>query len=646
MKIQSFNGGQSSRQRPQYIAQNEAASYVNIDNALGTLAPVKDKVATGISTGQYHEFFIAEQEWLSASVPTDFLEFQQTMYLTDGVTRPQKYKDGAYNNLGIEAPIARPVTVNENSVAPLTDFSIVNQVSTIGTYGDLPMSDLRYRLVNVKAGRYSRVFEFTVKSGITPTVRLANTAVKSKREALFGITLPAIEEPDTVYDRTVVMSDLKGETADAVVFFRYYKGVWRKATTFTTPDVGPVQNFVDDTEDISANEEFDDTLVGDFNGTYQYVYTYYNSTDGTESAPSPVSAELEASSGTIEITGMSVSSDPQVTHKRLYRVGQNITEFSMVVELDAADTTYSDSLTDTDIDGRLLVSDNYYEAPTGLRFLAESFAMLFGAVGNTLRFTPIAVVTAWPPEYSLAFNAPITGVGPVANGVLVFTKYETFLVTGTGPFSLSQQPLSGDQGCVDHTSIQKIGPALIWASTEGLCMSTGSTVQNITKDKLGKIALSPVDSEVDDEVYYCHNADGTTLAADFRFGTVFKYLTLDVDTISYAEGSLYGWKEGLLYKLFESEGSLELNYLSPRFIEGSASEEKTYKKLHIYSKGDIIINIIINDIIVRTKSLTGEQDTQVQVPQDKQRGNFVQFSITGTGEVYEYEYIVGKSRND
>jgi len=318
----------------------------------------------------------------------------------------------------------------------------------------------------------------------------------------------------------------------------------------------------------------------------------------------------------------------------------------MVVQLDNSVTEYSDSLSITELDGRLLKSDNYYEAPIGLRYLTESFAMLFGAVGNTLRFTPIAVPDAWPPEYSVEFNAPVTGIGPVANGVLVFTKYQTFLVTGTGPLSLSQQPLSGDQGCVDHSSIQEIGPALIWASVEGICMSSGNAVQNITKDKLGELTLVPVDSEVTDEVYYCHDVNGSTLAVDFRFGTVFKYLNLGIRTIAYANGDLYGWDAGTLYKLFESDDYLALSYLSPRFVEGSVTEDKTYKKLHIYSKGDIIINIIINDVTVATRALTGEDDFQLQVPQDKQRGNFIQFSIAGTGEVYEYEYIAGRERNE
>ena len=100
-----------------------------------------------------------------------------------------------------------------------------------------------------------------------------------------------------------------------------------------------------------------------------------------------------------------------------------------------------------------------------------------------------------------------------------------------------------------------------------------------------------------------------------------------------------------MFKLFQSANNLPLTYVSPRFVEGTITELKTYKKFHIYAKGDIILKILINDAVVFTKSLTGENDFQLQVPQEKQRGNFIQVEITGTGEVYEYEYVAGRDRN-
>lgn len=647
MKIQQFNGGQASRLRPQYIGQNEAVSYINIDNSLGSLAPVKDKLLTTIQVQQYHKFFNAEQIWVDSAIPTDFLEYQQTMYTADGV-QPKKTKNGQSLNLGIVQPSVAVSLENTRSVAAVTDFALLNEVDIIGAFGDLPLSDLRYRLVNVSRllgdESFSEVTEVIVKASEEANPE-TTSRVLSEIEASLPVSESAVQEVDQSYSRTMTFSDVKGDVATLVYFYRYYKGVWRKAFEYNNPDIGPIQNFVDDTENIEANEEFDASLISSFYGTYQYVYTYYNSADGTESAPSPLSAELEAEGGVIEVTDITPSSDPQVTNIRLYRVGGNIAQFTLVTELDATATDFTDNLSDTEIDGRLLSSDNYSAAPTDLRYLAESYAMLFGAVGDNLRFTPIGKPNAWPPEYSIAFEDTITGIGPVANGVIVCTKFKTYIVTGTGPLSLAQQSLSGDQGCVAYESIQQIGPSLIWASAEGLCVSSGNNVTNITKDKLGRLNLIPVDSVVDDEVYYCHNSDGSTLAWDFRFGNIPKYLALDIAQVSVANSELYGWSNGEMFKLFQSANNLPLTYVSPRFVEGTITELKTYKKFHIYAKGDIILKILINDAVVFTKSLTGENDFQLQVPQEKQRGNFIQVEITGTGEVYEYEYVAGRDRN-
>jgi hypothetical protein len=319
----------------------------------------------------------------------------------------------------------------------------------------------------------------------------------------------------------------------------------------------------------------------------------------------------------------------------------------MVAEIDKDITQYIDVLDDTEVDGRLLESDNFSEAPTGLQYLSESYAMLFGAVASTLRFTPIGKPDAWPPEYSLQFDEDITGLGPVANGVLVFTRSKTYIVTGTGPTSLSQQSLRGDQGCIAFESISEaFAGTLIWASEDGLCTSSGNNVTSLTKQYLGEVMLEPTSSAVVDEVYYCHTADGSILAWDYRFATIPKYLSLGTEALKTAKGALYGYNEGELYSLYKGTTNTTFKYKSPRFVEGAYSENKTYKKVYVRSKGDIIIDIIIDDEIVTSCSLEGTTTHQLQVPQQLQRGYSIQFNISGTGTVHEIEYKAAPRQND
>lgn len=632
MRITQFNGGQSSRLAPHLINQNQGVVYKNVDNSLGILAPEKGSVSSGIAVEQFAKYFAAEETWLSSATKRDYLEFQGSMLIADRVNQPQRYEDGEYHLLGIVPPDSTPELAATNEVSKITSVTVVNKTNA----GDLPGGDLHYFVVNSNNNYYSLPYQITVdSSGSTSTT----ASGFYDTEWTLGIPLPTssvttIENPDK---RSVKFSDLKGRDGDTAYVYRYYEGTWYLVGELDSETA----EFTDTVEDISANDELDADLITAFSGTYQYVYTYYNSTKGVESGPSPVSEELELDGGYITISNIELSSDSQVDTIRIYRVGNNLTQFTLVEEITPA-TSYADKLRDTSVDGFLLESDNYMEAPEGLKYLTESYAMVFGAVGSTLRFTPIGNATAWPEEYSLEFYSIITGLGAVASGILVMTEDKTHIVTGTGPTSLAQQSLRGDQGCIAQESVQQVvGGSLIWASKDGLCTSSGNNVLSLTKSLLGKISLDPVDSIVYDEVYYVLNSDGSILAWDYRFDTpIAKYLDLGIEAFAKGTGTLYGWKDGELVELFAG-ANLEYNFVSPVYTEGSFTAAKTYKKVYIRSDGDIILKIIIDNNLVATRQLSSEDTHMLQVPQQLQRGYSIQFDIQGTGTVYEIMYDIG-----
>ena len=640
MKLQLFNGGLSTRLAPNLIQPNQGVQYSNIDVTKGTLSPVKDKASTSITTDKYAVFYDAGNEWVSSDVETDFVEFQGRLYATDGV-QPTKRFNGVTENLGIVKPYFPPVLESLDSADIVDEFTIE---SKIATGGDLPYSDLQYMIVNISNNTKAAPYEFTVYGGSTTSARAQGALLTLDERGFYGKDI-FFGSPITTLigsNRAIEFSEFKGNIGDSCTLYRYYNKVWREVGTITSFS----STIVDDTEDISANNELDLDTFSAFNGTYQYVYTYYNSNDGTESAPSSLSNELEVNSGTIRIQNLYESTDPQVTNMRVYRVGANLTQFTLVETLPNVTTPYIDILKDSEVSGELLESDNYYEAPSNLRYLSESYAMLFGAVDSTLRFTPIGKPNAWPPEFSIEFDSPITGLGSAANGLLVFTRTSSHIVTGTGPTSLAQQPLRGDQGCIAHSSIQEVTEGMLcWASTDGLCVSSGNNVQVITKNTLGKVELDPVSSAVVDEVYYCLESTGSTLVWDFRFEPIFYRLELGVEQFAVASSELYGWLGGSQYLMFGSDSNLSYSFKSAEFTEGARTKEKCYKKFYFSHKGDIIINISINDSVVTTKALTGNDTTEVSVPQASQRGFTVQFDVSGTGELLEVEYTASVNRN-
>tara|TARA_R110000796_G_scaffold62616_6_gene144407 strand:+ start:6689 stop:8599 length:1911 start_codon:yes stop_codon:yes gene_type:complete len=635
MKLQKFDGGLSTRLEPHLINLDQSTVNINIDNAKGSLSPVKSKRSTGLAGSLYMKWYDKGNEWIQSGNRTDFVEFQGFMFTTDG-TQPKKRRNGVTSNLGIAAPLAKPTVTHLSGANPITGVKVVLKTDV----GGLDTFNHNYLLFNVKNGIKSRAYRLVESSLGSNEIKVIVTDS--------SLDTPAIAVssgiPRTLY-RSIEFNDFLGEIGDSVELYKYLGNEWMRIGTTVDASVA----VVDSTENPNTVGfiPLDKSTISPFDGTYQYVYTYYNSLDGSESAPSPLSDELKLDSGQIQLDFVA-STDSQVDKIKLYRVGGNVTIFTLVIELDAAIASYTDSVLDTDLLSETLTSENYNPAPTDLLYLTEAYAMLFGAVDDKLRFTPIGVPDAWPTEYFLQFGSDITGIGVVAAGLLVMTKGETYLVTGSGPFSLSPQPLSGDQGCISQESVQRVGRGmLIWASEDGLCISSGNDVKSITKSDIGDIRFSVKTSTVVGEVYYLHLTDNTTFVWDYRFKPVFKKLNLDVISLYKKEGVLYGTYDDIIYTMLSAATGtfLSMSYVSPNFVEGSYTELKYYMKFYFRTEGALEIKVLIDDAVVLTKALTTKNTHMIKVPQDSQSGYSCSIRVEGTGSVYEIEYEVSRRKN-
>ncbi len=713
MKLNIFNGGLSTRLDPQFIEASEAVEYVNVDNTQAVLEPVKDKTATGILVDQYHEFFIAGDEWLSSSIVMDYLEFDRIMYTADRVGVPQKYNGIDTFNLGIEAPSRdfdppKPFTsvnysflagagnlitsviepaftylvINEGDVdSPNFEFTVnipaITKLSiTLSNFAPASVFAGAIRLYREQSGIFRLLGTLTsVDTTFTDDVLAINTndalarndgdfhLTPTSRPGIinnteFTILLTGGDIPDNeqliyLFVNKDPITGFESESVTTVIragtnaninkidlintfnenflgsckVYRQFNGTFRLIVDFAVN----VELFLDDTFDISSNLALQTSVTGDLNGTYTYALTYLNSADGTESQPGLLT-ETIVDEGFVTIGDIPVSSDPQVDKKRIYRVGGTLLTFTLVEEINNSVTDFVDIKGDIDVEGTILVSTTFGQAPAGLQFLTEYAAVIFGAIGNKLFFSLVGLPNAWSAFNFLDFDLDITGIGKSPNGILVFTELRTHIVVGTEPSSFAPYILSGDQGCRKFESISHNKSQVIWVSDDGVCVSSGSDVEVITKNKLGKLDLDIVDSVIFDEVYYAQKSDGTTFAVDIRFGIIFKDFSLDIIQISKSKDILYGWKEGELYTLFTSLTNLSFTYKSPVVLDG-AFTHKTYKYIRVYSEGSNTVVIFIDDVIVGTHVLTTTDNHQLPIPQTKQRGFFLQFKITGTGKI-------------
>lgn len=387
--------------------------------------------------------------------------------------------------------------------------------------------------------------------------------------------------------------------------------------------------------------------AGPLTGTYQYVITFYNSADGAESKPSPLTGELVCSSNQVNLSSLPISSDPQVDRKRIYRIGGYLTNFTLVDDVSAAASVYVDSISDVDVEGTILETAYYSQAPSGIKFLTEHYGILMGAKGDSVYFTPIGKPDAWPDLNFIRFDSDVTGIGKLYNGILVFTYFKTYIITGTNTSSFVKNLLSDQQGCKEHKSIQYLSSGeVLWVSNDGICATVGSDVRIVSKDKLGKINLSPVNAVVHDEVYYLQKTDGSIFSVDTRYGLIFKDFNHDTTRLVTAIDTLYAYNGNRLYELFADATYESYTWKSPILIEGSFSELKQYKSIFIRYNGTSVIKLYMDDVLIATKTLSGNGVEQIKVPQDKQDGYALQLVITGTATIYEIEYKPLGRRNN
>jgi hypothetical protein len=299
---------------------------------------------------------------------------------------------------------------------------------------------------------------------------------------------------------------------------------------------------------------------------------------------------------------------------------------------------------DADIIGTVLESQLYEQAPQNLVHLTEANAMFFGALGNILRYTDIGKVNAWNPFNFIEFDTPITGIGNMQNGLLVFTKYKTYIVTGNSPETFSKYLLNGSQGCLCHSTIKYVDNSLVWLSTDGICSSNGNEIQVISKPKLGKLRINgPLSAMVFDDVYYLGHSKGV-IAFDSFNQAISTYSFLP-DSFAIKEDELYYSSNNTLFKFASSNAFDILTYQSPDLHEGSLSVLKNYKSFYVnVQEGLFDIVVYIDGKEVAKRSLTKLVE-EVKIPQDYRQGYYISFKIQGQGIIREIEYKVEGRQN-
>lgn len=238
-----------------------------------------------------------------------------------------------------------------------------------------------------------------------------------------------------------------------------------------------------------------DIPAADFIG----VYTFYNPTTGVESNPSPASAVYtHAGSLKINWSGIGVSTNSQVTARRIYRTLPNQTgEYYFVAQID-------DNVTTTFTGDNVLVQD-LGEAvsfsnglpPDGLHFGAvwkerffpsDKVDLFYSESGRIECYDEDSIISVFPDD-----GHEIRAVHAYGDRLVIGKTNKVHYLVGTTPDNFALLTLSDRHGCAAHHSMQSAEGLLFWLGLDNFYRSDGNSVVGLASVKLQTIlaALDP-----------------------------------------------------------------------------------------------------------------------------------------------------------
>lgn len=624
MRIRQFDGGLNTRVAPSLLAENEAIIFSNIDVTDKLLNSVMEPLVVSGSEPVFGYFYNFANTWLSSAGQRSYVEYKDVLYWTEDNKKPKKFDGSRTSLLGIEGPTGT-ITVAQQNVLTAPASAPTRAQANPATTG---ISD------DAETLTYCYTYYDSVQGRESP-----------KSTSSTSISLAA--------NKDVLLSDILASAETGVDTIRVYRtgdGIATMTLVLSVPNTTATITDSIRTANLPGPEIKAQSGISGNAETLQYCYTYYNVQDGVESIPSEISAEISlAANKDVLISGIVASTDTQVDLIRIYRIGDGVTEYTLVREIpNEGTTTFIDDIATLSLEATLLDSFNNYPPPSDLKYITEAYGIMFGSVGDKVRFSLIGEPDYWPPSNEIDFAHTITGLFPVPNGVLVFSRTKTDILAGTNSSNFAVLPISGEHGSVSHYSGKLVKNTPTWVSLDGISNYSGGVVRIVSKEALGKLSLNVVNTAVYNEEYYISLSDGTLLVMDTRFNISFKKYSFSskIDNILTYDDILYARQGDNLVTLFNGITDAPFTYLSPVFTDGEHSNVKLYNNIYIRldSAEGIIVKVFIDGLEVLYKVLQGIGKVHdITPPADYQRGTGIQFKLEGSGTVYEIDYkVVGR----
>ena len=242
-----------------------------------------------------------------------------------------------------------------------------------------------------------------------------------------------------------------------------------------------------------APDPADDTGQGE-NHAWLYTFVSDLNEEGPPSAATPVVARAFGMDGSIQpVTLSNLDTAPPtgweasgLSIKRLYRTAtgsSGTTTYQFLADIPIAQDTYTDSTLTSGL-GSGLVSEDWLppaEDLEGLISLPNGILAAFR--GREIHFSEPYQPHAWPSEYVFVVDADIVGMDNFGTTLVVGTKGDPHLISGSHPLQMSGAKMEYAQSCVSATSFAYIDlQGVCYASPDGLILVGPSGGSRISKD--------------------------------------------------------------------------------------------------------------------------------------------------------------------
>ena len=460
-------GGRAPRVSPRLLADNLAQTATDVNLESGRLVPVKDNSTVDPSNG------------VSTLANTN----KQTIF---------KYTDSPERWLQFDEDVdvvRGPIAGDTNDTIYWSGQSFPRMGRSDIILGSAPYPDAFYRL-GIPAPTAAPTVAIAAATQINATITTTNGSGV--------ITVTTASAHNAAVDETVKLANFgatNGLTADEI------NGDFKivsvpSATTLTVETSGSATSS-GTSSTITNGASFGGESDADLDFETSYVYTFV-SAYGEEGPPSAASTVITTDDNqTITVSGLETSAPSGVTNtnlskKRIYRsnTGSSATNFQFVAEVVLSQTSYTDTSKNSDL-AEVIPSSTWIAPPDDDTTLYPDGPMkglcalpggvFAGFTGKRICFSEPFLPHAWPANYRIALEEEIVGIKVVSNGVLVTTKSVPYLVTGSGPDTMTAIRIESSQANLNKRSMVDMGPYVIYASPDGLIAAEGTTVRNLTE---------------------------------------------------------------------------------------------------------------------------------------------------------------------